>query len=68
MQNNFYFVGSFSNIYKKPSKKSEVISQILYGEKFKIFSKNKNWIKIKISLDIYSGFIKNSKYLEKFSP
>ena len=68
MQNNFYFVGGCSNIYKKPSKKSEVTSQIIYGEKFKILSKNKNWIKIKTLFDNYIGFIKNSKYLKKFSP
>ena len=68
MQNNFYFIDCFSNIYKKPSKKSEVTSQIIYGEKFKILSKNKNWIKIKTSLDNYIGFIRNSKYIEKFKP
>ena len=68
MQNNFYFTGNFSNIYKKPSIKSEVTSQIIYGEKFKILAKNKNWIKIKTLFDNYKGFIKNSKYVEKFSP
>ena len=68
MQSNFYFIGNFSNIYKKPSSKSEVTSQIIYGEKFKILSKNKNWIKIKTSFDNYKGFIRNSKYTEKFSP
>ena len=68
MQNNFYFVGNFSNIYKKPSKKSEVTSQIIYGEKFKILSKNKSWIKIKALFDNYEGFIKNSKYIKKFTP
>ncbi len=35
MQNKFYFKGSFSNIYKKSSKFSEVTSQIL----FKVFHK-----------------------------
>ena len=68
MQNNFYFTGNFSNIYKKPSIKSEVTSQIIHGEKFKILAKNKNWIKIKTLFDNYKGFIKNSKYVEKFSP
>ena len=68
MQNNFYFIGHFSNIYKKPSKKSEVTSQIIYGEKFKILTKNKNWIKIKTLFDNYKGFIKNSNYIDKFSP
>ena len=68
MQNNFYFIGNFSNIYKKPSKKSEVTSQIIYGEKFKILTKNKNWIKIKTLFDNYKGFIKNSNYINKLSP
>ena len=68
MQNNFYFNKGFSNIYKKNSNNSEVTSQILYGEKFKILSKNKKWIKIKTSFDNYVGYIKNSKYIEKFSP
>ena len=68
MQNNFYFIGNFSNIYKNPSRKSEVTSQIVYGEKFKILAKNKGWIKIKTLFDNYKGFIKNSKYIEKFSP
>ncbi len=68
MQNNFYFIGNFSNIYKNPSRKSEVTSQIIYGEKFKILAKNKNWIKIKTLFDNYRGFIKNLKYVETFSP
>ena len=68
MQNNFYLISNFSNIYKKPSKTSEVTSQIIYGEKFKILSKNKNWIGIKTLFDNYKGFIKNSKYVEKFNP
>jgi len=68
VQNNFYFIGNFSNIYKNSSKRSEVISQIIYGEKFKILAKNKNWIKIKTLFDNYKGFIKNSKYIQKFSP
>ena len=68
MRNNFYFTGNFSNIYRNPSRKSEVTSQIIYGEKFKILTKNKNWIKIKTLFDNYRGFIKNSKYIEKFSP
>ena len=68
MQNSFFFLGNFSNIYKKPSKTSEVTSQIIYGEKFKILSKNKNWIKIKTLFDNYKGFIKNSNYVDKFNP
>ena len=68
MNSNFYFINSFSNIYKKPSKLSEVTSQIIYGERFKILSKNKNWIKIKTLFDNYIGYIIDSKYVKKFDP
>ena len=63
MKNNFFFKKEFSSIYIKPSTTSEVISQILYGEKFKILSKNKKWLRIKTIFDNYIGFIeiKNKK-------
>ncbi len=65
MKNNFSNI-NLTNIYSKPSSNSEVTSQILYGEKFQIISKNKNWIKIKTKYDNYFGFIKNKKFLKKF--
>jgi len=68
VHSNFYFTGNFSNIYKKPLKKSEITSQIIYGENFKILSKNKSWIKIRTLFDNYIGFVRNSKYIEKFNP
>jgi hypothetical protein len=68
VKDNFYFKGSFSNIYKKPRNSSEATSQIIYGEKFKILSKNKNWIKIKSSYDNYIGYIKNKQYIQNFNP
>ena len=68
MKNNFFYKKALSNIYKKPSKVSGVASQILYGEKFKILSKNKNWIKIKISFDNYVGFIKDKDYTNDYKP
>ena len=46
MKNNFLNI-SVTNIYAKSSSYSEVTSQLLYGEKFKILSKKKNWVKIK---------------------
>ena len=68
MKNNFFFKKQFSNIYKKASKNSEVTSQIIYGEKFKILSKNKEWIKIKSSFDNYIGYIQNKNYIDKHFP
>ena len=68
MKNNFFYNKHYSNIYKSSSRHSEVISQILYGEKFKILSKNKNWIKIKTLFDNYVGYIKNEKILKSHKP
>jgi gamma-D-glutamyl-L-lysine dipeptidyl-peptidase len=68
VKNNFYFIKQFSNIYKKTSKDSEVISQILYGEKFSILSKNKGWLKIKTSFDNYIGYIENKNYVTNYNP
>ena len=65
MKNNFYFKEPFSNIYKLPNIRSEVTSQILYGERFKILSNRKGWIKIKSLYDRYSGFIKDKKYVKE---
>jgi len=67
VKNNF-FNYSVANIYSKPSSYSEVSSQILYGEKFKILSKKKNWIKIKTSFDKYVGFIRKNKFHQNFKP
>ena len=66
MKNKFYFNRSLSNLYLKPSRKSEVTSQIIYGEKFSILKKNKEWIKIKLKFDNYIGYIKNKKYESSF--
>ena len=68
MKNNYFYKKPLSNIYKKPNVVSEVTSQILYGEKFKIISKNKNWIKIKVLFDNYIGYIKNKNYTKNHKP
>ena len=67
MKNNF-FNYSVANIYSKPSTSSDVSSQILYGEKFRILSKKNNWVKIKTSFDNYIGYIKDKKFKQNFKP
>ncbi len=67
MKNNFFKL-PIGNINLKPSYNSEVASQILYGEKFKILSKKKGWLKIKTSFDNYIGYIKNNQYNLNFKP
>ena len=68
MKNNLFCKNPHINLYKEPSYKSKISSQIIYGEKFRILSKNKNWIKIKTSFDNYIGFIKKTNFLNKFIP
>ena len=68
MKNNYFYKKPISNIYKKPSEVSEVTSQIIYGEKFKILSKNKSWLKVKTSFDNYIGYIKNENHTGDHSP
>ena len=57
---------SFINIYEHKKKNSKLSSQILYGEKFTILKKYKDWYKIKTDYDRYVGFIRKKKF-EKFT-
>ena len=68
MKNSHFYKKLLSNIYKNPSKDSEVTSQIIYGEKFNIVSKKRDWLKIKTSFDNYSGYIKNEDYINNLKP
>jgi cell wall-associated NlpC family hydrolase len=65
-----YFTNNFSviNLYKKPSVKSEVVTQMIYGESFSISQKNKKWFKVKIKEDNYKGFIQRKNYSEYLKP
>ena len=60
MINNYPIV----NIYEKNSLKSKLSSQLIYGEKFQILNKKKDWYKIETSYDKYIGFIKKKKFLD----
>ena len=65
MKNNF-LKSSIANINSKPSSNSEVLSQILYGEKFRILSKKRGWVKIKTNYDNYVGYIKKENFYKSF--
>ena len=64
MINNF----SILNIHEKPNRKSNLSSQMIYGEKFNIIKKRNNWLKIKTSYDNYTGYIKNKNFIIKLNP
>ena len=52
MRNNI----SVINVYKKKSVKSEIVTQLLYGDTFKRLKKFGSWIKIKNNSDNYKGY------------
>ena len=53
---------SVINVYKKKNIKSKLVTQLLYGESFKIIKKNGAWIKIKNDSDNYKGFIRKNNF------
>ncbi len=65
-----YFTNNFSvtSLHKKPSVKSEIVTQMIYGDSFSISKKSKKWLKIKIKEDNYKGYIVNKKYSNFLKP
>ena len=59
---------SVINLHKKPSTKSEVVTQMLYGESFSIFKRNGRWLKIKIKEDGYKGYVQNKNFSRFLKP
>ena len=53
------------NVYNKKNKNSQLVTQLLYGESFKIIKKNNKWVKIKNDLDGYKGFIEKNNFSNK---
>ena len=49
---------------KEPKDQSEMISQILFGQHFKILKILNNWVFIKLSSDNYEGWICSKQYFE----
>jgi len=65
-----FFTNTFAiiNIYKKPSAKSEVVTQMIHGDSFSVSKKTNKWLKIKIKEDGYKGYIKNKIYSDYLKP
>ncbi len=56
------------NLYKKSSVKSEIVTQMIYGDSFRILKKTYKWLKIKIKEDNYIGFVRNKYYKTYIKP
>ena len=64
LSNNY----SVINLHKKPSTKSELVTQMLYGESFSIFKKANRWLKVKIKEDGYKGYVQNKNFSKFLKP
>jgi len=62
--NNFPYI----NLYKKKSSKSEVMTQMIYGDTFSAVNKTNKWWKIRIKEDGYIGFIKKRNFIKYIKP
>ena len=59
-----YLTNNFSiiNIHKNPSAKSEIVTQMIYGDSFSITKKTKKWLRVKIKEDNYTGYVISKKF------
>ena len=59
-----YLTNNFSviNLHKRPSSKSEIVTQMIYGDSFTISKKTKKWLKVKIKEDNYKGYVINKNF------
>ncbi|WP_304198848.1 C40 family peptidase [Flavobacterium alvei] len=46
----------------EPSDRSEIVSQVLFGEHFEILEQFKQWSKIKLQFDNYEGWVDSKQY------
>jgi len=47
----------------EPTDTSELVSQVLYGEHFKILEHRKQWSRIRLAFDKYEGWVDNKQYV-----
>ncbi|MCF6350310.1 MAG: C40 family peptidase [Flavobacteriaceae bacterium] len=50
----------------EPSDKSEMVSQLLFGEHFKVLEQKKQWLYVKLAFDSYQGWV-DEKQVEKIT-
>ena len=48
----------------EPSDTSEMVTQALYGDLFKVLEQRKKWSRIRFAFDAYEGWIDNKQYFE----
>lgn len=46
----------------EPNDRSEIVSQVLFGEHFEVVETDRQWVKIKLQFDDYEGWIDSKQY------
>ena len=64
LTNNFAVI----NLHKRPSSKSEIITQMIYGDSFSRSKKTRKWLKVKIKEDSYKGYVQNKNFSNFLQP
>tara|TARA_A100001011_G_scaffold379348_1_gene445234 strand:+ start:11 stop:751 length:741 start_codon:yes stop_codon:yes gene_type:complete len=64
LTNNFAVI----NLHKRPSTKSEILTQMIYGDSFSISKKTRKWLKVKIKEDSYKGYVQNKNFSNFLEP
>ena len=64
LTNNFAVI----NLHKRPSSKSETVTQMIYGDSFSISKKTRKWLKVKIKEDNYKGYVQNKNFSNFLQP
>ena len=67
MKNRYFCHSPYLNVYEKATTNSNLSSQILYGEKFQVIQKKKNFLKVRTIYDEYVGFIKVGHFNKKMN-
>ena len=65
-----YLTNNFSiiNLFKKPSTKSEIVTQMIFGDSFSVSKRSGKWLKIKVKEDGYKGFVQNKNFSNFLKP
>ena len=61
-----YGISNLSNVpvRMEPTDTSELVSQVLYGDVFKVTEQRKSWSKIRLVFDKYEGWVDNKQFIE----
>ena len=44
-------------VRREPTEKSEMLSQVLFGEHFEIIESSEKWSKVRLAFDSYEGWV-----------